>query len=102
MNIAPNMRLSDRDMHASIAYIDEVLFDASTLSVSPNHVRYLLNSRVPELPGWLVEGIERMVRGADFVLEPITLRPLVWSSSGESEALAIDFVAARASEGLGS
>ncbi len=90
VNIAPSMRLSDRDMHASIAYIDEVLFDASTLSVSPNHVRYLLNSRVPELPTWLVEGVERLLRGADFVLEPITLRPLVWSNSDESEALAID------------
>jgi len=90
VNIAPSMRLSDRDMHASIAYIDEALFDASTLSVSPNHVRYLLSSRVPRLPMWLVEGVERALRGADFVLEPITLRPLVWSSSGESEALAID------------
>lgn len=90
VNIAPSMRLSDRDMHASIAYIDEALFDASTLSVSPNHVRYLLNSRVPELPPWLVEGVERALRGADFVLEPITLRPLVWSNSSESEALAID------------
>ena len=32
VNIAPNMRLSDRDMHATIVYIDETLFDASALS----------------------------------------------------------------------
>ena len=54
VNIAPSMRLSDRDMHASIAYIDESLFDASTMSVSPNHVRYLLDGRLPELPAWLI------------------------------------------------
>ncbi|MSU49699.1 MAG: hypothetical protein EXS37_11545 [Opitutus sp.] len=96
VNIAPSMRLSDRDMHASIAYIDEALFDASTLSISPNHVRYLLNSRVPELPAWLVEGIERTLRGADFVQEPITLGPLVWNSQGESDAIAWDTTRPRA------
>ena len=69
VNIAPSMRLSDRDMHASIAYIDESLFDASTLSVAPGHVAYLLRNRVPELPGWLIEGVERSWRTSDFVLE---------------------------------
>jgi hypothetical protein len=90
VNIAPSMRLTDRDMHASIAYIDEALFDASTLSISPNHVRYLVRARVPELPGWLAEGIERAWRDADFVLEPITLRPLLWNNHTESSALSID------------
>jgi hypothetical protein len=90
VNIAPNMRLSDRDMHASIVYIDEALFDAATMSVSPSHVRFLLQGRLPELPAWLVEGVERTWRGADFVLEPITLRPLVWNNSVESDALAGD------------
>lgn len=90
VNIAPSMRLSDRDMHASIAYIDETLFDAATLSISPNHVRYLVRGRVPELPAWLVDGIARVFRGADFVLEPITLGPLVWNTQGESDALASD------------
>lgn len=89
-NIAPSMRLTDRDMHASIAYIDEALFDAETLSVSPGHLHYLLRTRVPELPAWLVEGIERVHRGADFVAHPITLAPLVWFDRGESEALARD------------
>ncbi|MDO8543325.1 MAG: hypothetical protein Q7S40_23045 [Opitutaceae bacterium] len=90
VNIAPNMRLSDRDMHASIVYIDESLFDASTLSIAPGHVRFLLQGRVPELPLWLVEGIERTWRTSDFVLEPITLRPLVWHNQDESDALARD------------
>lgn len=90
VNIAPSMRLSDRDMHASIAYIDEALFDAATLSVSAGHVRYLLNGRVPQLPLWLVEGLERTYRRADFVMDPITLSPLVWLNSSESDALASD------------
>ncbi len=90
VNIAPSMRLSDRDMHASIAYIDEALFDASTMSVSPNHVRYLLRGRVPELPAWLIDGITRTWLRADFVLEPIMLGPLVWINPAESDALASD------------
>lgn len=90
VNIALSMRLSDRDMRAAIAYIDEALFDAATLTISPNHIRYLLNQRVPELPGWFAEGLERNYRRADFVLEPITLKPLVWQNQGESEALAQD------------
>ena len=96
VNIAPSMRLSDRDMHASIAYIDEDLFDARGLSVSPSHVRFLLSRRVPELPAWLVEGIERTWRRADFILEPITLAPLIWISSSESSALAGDPAGPRA------
>ena len=95
-NIAPSMRLSDRDMHASIVYIDEALFDAATLSVAPGHVRFLLKGRLPELPGWLVDGVERAWRGADFVLEPITLGPLIWINRGESEALANDATRPRA------
>jgi hypothetical protein len=95
-NIAPSMRLSDRDMHASIVYIDEALFDAATLSVAPGHVRFLLKGRVPELPNWLVDGIERAWRGADFVLDPITLGPLLWHNRGESDALSHDATRPRA------
>jgi hypothetical protein len=96
VNIAPNMRLSDRDMQASIVYIDEALFEAAGMSVAPAHVRFLLRGRVPELPAWLVEGIERAWRGADFVMDPITLRPLVWTNEGESDALADDATRPRA------
>lgn len=90
VDIALSMRLTDRDMHASIAYIDEAQFGAATLSVAPGHVRYLLEARVPKLPAWLVEGIERAYRGADVVLEPITLGPLIWHNRAESTALAAD------------
>jgi len=87
VNIALSMRLSDRDMHASIAYIDKSLFDASTLSISPGHVRFLLQGRVPELPTWLVDGLDRTYRRADFVIDPVTLGPLVWDNHSESDAL---------------
>jgi hypothetical protein len=90
VNIAPSMRLSDRDMHASIAYIDEALFDAAGLSVSPGHVRFLLQSRVPELPAWVIDGVERTYRRADFVMEPVTLGPLIWHDAAESSALLRD------------
>ena len=85
VNIAPSMRLNDRDMHASIAYIDEALFDGANLTIASGHVHYLLRGRVPELPAWLVDGLERTYRRADFLLEPITLGPLVWRNRSESE-----------------
>lgn len=90
VDIALSMRLTDRDMHASIAYIDEAQFGEAILSVAPGHVRYLLEARVPKLPAWLVEGIERTYRGADVVQEPITLGPLTWGNRSESAALAAD------------
>ncbi len=90
VNIALSMRLSDRDMHAAIAYIDESLFDAAGLSISPGHVRFLLQGRVPELPAWLVDGLERSYRRADFVVSPVTLGPLVWNSQRESDAFGRD------------
>jgi hypothetical protein len=96
VNIAPSMRLSDRDMHASIAYIDESRFEASNLSISPNHVGYLLRRRVPELPSWLVDGIERTWHGADFMMDPVTLGPLVWINRSESGAIARDRMRPRA------
>lgn len=90
VNIALSMRLSDHDMHASIAYIDEALFDASGLSVAPGHIRFLLQRRVPELPAWFVDGMERTYRRTDFVVAPVMLGPLVWNSQGESDAFGRD------------
>jgi hypothetical protein len=88
VDVATSMRLADRDTSASIAYIDETRFEGAGLSVSPEHVGYLLRSRVPELPAWLVEGVERTMRRADFIKEPITLGPLVWSIPDEKAAIA--------------
>lgn len=90
VNIVPNMRLADRDLHATIVYIDEALFNGSTLSLAPGHVRYLLQRRAPELPAWLMDGVERVWRRADFVMKPVTLAPLVWHNASESDALASD------------
>lgn len=96
VNIAPSMRLGDRDMHASIAYIDETRFDPATMNIAAGHVRYLLQGRVPALPAWLIDGVERTYRRADFALEPITLGPLVWHNQDESDALASEPTRARA------
>ncbi len=90
VNVAPNMRLGDRDMHATIVYIDEATFEGAQLGIAGSHVRYLLSGRVPDLPAWLIEGVERLWRRADFALEPITLGPLGWLNDDEATALASD------------
>ena len=59
VNLAPNMRLGDRDMHATIVYIDETSFAAQNFGIAAGHVRYLLQGRAPDLPTWLAEGMER-------------------------------------------
>ncbi len=96
VDIAPSMRLADRDLHGSIAYIDETRFDAAMMSIAPSHVRFLVQSRMPALPAWLVDGIERAWRRTDFVLHPITLNPLVWDDPGESEGSVADALRPRA------
>lgn len=96
VDIAPSMRLADRDLHGSIAYIDEGRFDAAGLSIAPSHVRFLVQIRVPALPAWLVDGVERAWRRTDFVQHPITLNPLVWENEGESDALGADPLRPRA------
>lgn len=94
--IAPSMRLADRDMHASIAYIDETLFSAENMSISPSHVQYLLRHRIPELPGWVVDGVERTLRSIDHIQPAVTLLPLRWLDSQSSDALSSDASAPRA------
>jgi len=96
VNLAPSMRLGDRDMDATISYVDQALFNAAGLSITSGHVRHLLRGRVPELPGWLVDGIERNVRRADFVQYPITLGPAVWQGSMETDAFLWDAARPRA------
>ncbi len=66
-NIAPSMRLGDRDIHASIAYIDEVLFNAATMSVSPNHLHYLPKPACPSSP-----------RGSPMAWSAPTAAPISW------------------------
>lgn len=87
---APNMRLDDRDMHASFVYIDEGRFDADNLIVAPDYLRFHLERRVPLLPAWLIAGIDRTYREADFVQKPITFRPLVWTTPWEVDEMRED------------
>ncbi len=87
---APNLRLNDRDMHASFVYIDEARFEPKTLIVAPKYLRYLLERRVPLLPAWLIEGVDRTYVNADLVTAPITFPPFVWIHRWDSDALARD------------
>jgi hypothetical protein len=81
---APNMRIDDRDTHASFAFINETDFDPTVMIVAPNYVRYQLERRVPLLPAWLIEGIDQTYRNSDFTQEPISLAPFTWIDRYES------------------
>src|SRR5205085_1767508 len=86
VNLAPSMRLSDRDLDATISYVDESKFDAAGLSVTSFHVRHHLRGRVPALPAWVLDGFERALRPADFRLQPITPGAITSMKSTASEA----------------
>lgn len=96
VQVATSMRLTDRDRDATIGYIDEAQFNAAGLSITASHVRHLLVGRLPELPAWVVDAIERAWPGADFVDRPITLAPFVWLNHTESSALMWDEARPRA------
>lgn len=90
VHFLPNLRIEDRDMTALFAYLDDANFDGSRLTLSADHVRFLLQRRTPMLPPWLIEGITAIYAQANLAGDPIVLRPLEWLSVAETRALAGD------------
>jgi hypothetical protein len=84
----PNLRLDDRDVSASFAYLDESRIGQTELVVSASNLRFLLERRTPMLPPWLVEGILATNATLDPRAPDVTLRPLFWTTRAESAAIA--------------
>ena len=83
----PNLRLDDRDLTALFAYVDADPLLQPKLTVTADHLRFLLEKRVPMLPPWLVESLLAVHADIEPGTGPVTLRPLVWLSDAESRAL---------------
>jgi hypothetical protein len=92
---APNMALNDLDAVAIFASINEATFDHRQLTISSDYVRFLLETRRPELPAWLREGMLNVYDDIEFTEKPITLRPLKWHSAIETRALTRNTAAPR-------
>lgn len=87
---APNMRLNDRDEYATFAYLDEFNFAAERMTVAPALLRYLLERRVPALPGWFVQGTLAVYQGTSFAPDEVTLPILFWVDRVQTNGLALD------------
>lgn len=90
VHFLPNLRIEDRDMTALFAYLDDANFDGSRLTLSPDHVRFMLQRRTPMLPPWLIEGITAIYAQVNLAVDPIVLRPFEWLSAAETRALTVE------------
>jgi hypothetical protein len=82
-----NLRIDDRDMNGLFAYLDEKKYDGDHMVITGGYVRFQLERRVPDLPGWFVEGAVAVFEQSIFVQDPIVVRPFTWVSNKETTAL---------------
>jgi hypothetical protein len=75
---APNLRLDDRDMHATFAYVDEMHFEPTRMRVAPAYVRLLLERRTPALPAWFIEGVLEVYDKAGSEKDRFNLKEMFW------------------------
>lgn len=83
----PNLLLEDYDFSAVFAYIDERSFRPEGLTVAIDFVDFLLERRTPALPAWLRAGVTGLYARMKFDRR-VTIDPLIWLSTAESNALA--------------
>jgi len=100
-----NYRFRDRDAVAIFFIIDELTFNQGRISLSPDYVRYMLESRAPSLPAWFIEGMMDVYRttrlesvdpnvarpgttmGQQLLEGSFTLQPAIWISEAETQAI---------------
>lgn len=109
INGLSNYRFSDRDAMAMFFIIDDLNFSRGRLTITPEYFRHMLTARTPTLPPWFIEGMCALYENAILesvppgrspsmteVTDPplpegvIALRPVVWGTTEETEALRKD------------
>lgn len=98
-----NYRFRDRDAVSIFFVIDEINFKQGRISLTPDYVRFMLESRVPSLPAWFIEGMMQVYQTAQ--MDSLTaaartsatmgelregafaLRPALWISETETQAV---------------
>lgn len=92
----PNLRLWDRDSGALFAVVSEKEFDAKRVALAPDHVAYLLQSRLPALPAWFVSGVLTLQARAEFTADALVLERIDWPGASGAAALKTGAEARRA------
>lgn len=87
---APNLRLEDRDLWATFAYIDEMHFDPTRMRVAPAYVRLILERRTPALPAWFIEGLLEVYDKAGSEKDRFSLKEMFWVDWLQTNGLSRD------------
>ena len=75
VQVLPNLRLDDTDVTATFALLGPET-DRDTLRLTKDHMRFLLQSRTPMLPGWYLEGMMIIFDRTVFEAEAVRIEPL--------------------------
>ncbi|MEO7415286.1 MAG: hypothetical protein ABIZ81_18230, partial [Opitutaceae bacterium] len=84
----PNLRLIDLDATGVFAIVQPN--SSTSFTYAKDRIAFLLERRVPRLPGWFVEGLLGFYEQLELTDRNVDIRPAVWISGEESMALRND------------
>lgn len=84
----PNLRVIDFDATAVFAIVQPNTSAAFTYA--SERIAFLLERRVPHLPGWFIEGMLGFYQQLELRDRAIEIRPVKWLSALESAAIKLD------------
>lgn len=95
-NFLPNLRLWDTDAMSVFAIVRDGGYDSDHLVLTRDYINYLLLNRTPSLPAWFAAGVLVLYERTDYESGSLTLRPLLWISETQTDAVKADPKTARA------
>jgi hypothetical protein len=78
VSFLPNLRLWDRDALALFMIVRRDDFDTDRLSLTPDYISFILQNRLPALPGWFVAGLLTLYRQTTFARGELVVAELEW------------------------
>lgn len=90
IRMMPNLELSDVDAETVFALVNPTNFESERMGFTPQHMRLVVERRVPPLPRWFLEGYRRLTASLEFTRGSMRLPPLVWQDATVSRRLRED------------
>jgi len=80
----PNLRLNDVDRVAVFAIVEDKDLDSERIGLSRDHMRFVLENRVPPLPAWLLQGLVGLCVTVVFEPDALAFPPVDWVTADEA------------------
>jgi hypothetical protein len=90
VRMLPNMRLWDKDEVALLFVLQATDFEQRRFILTPDYVRFILESRTPPLPRWYLEGTMSLYGLTEFAPNGITITTIDWEESTVKNSLGDD------------